>query len=155
MYPILSCNCMLSRHAWLSSKSKCSPPAQYLTEVYAAPQSLAILEAAYGAADVRLAAALHNVGGFYVSQRDYAGARPYYQRALKVCAHARCQRQAMFAARLMMFGDLRCKMPKTRLYSAPLCAAFMVSCSPQEHAVNMISVCEVSIMSTRVRCHCH
>jgi tetratricopeptide (TPR) repeat protein len=48
------------------------------------PQSLAVLEAAYGAADVRLAAALHNVGGFYIAQREYAAARPYYERALKV-----------------------------------------------------------------------
>ena len=47
-------------------------------------QSLAVLEAAYGAADVRFAAALHNVAGIYVAQHDYPTARPYYERALKV-----------------------------------------------------------------------
>ena len=42
------------------------------------------MEASYGSADVRLATALHNVGGFYVAQRGYASAQPYYERALKV-----------------------------------------------------------------------
>ncbi len=49
-------------------------------------QSVAILEAAYGGADVRLAAALHNVGGFYLSRRDFGAAKAHYQRALKVTA---------------------------------------------------------------------
>ena len=50
-------------------------------------QAVRVLEASYGPFDVRLGAALHNVGGFYMAQRDYANAQPYYERALKVLSH--------------------------------------------------------------------
>ena len=47
-------------------------------------QALRILEAAYGRKDVRYATAVHNIAGFYQTQRRYPLARQYYQLALKV-----------------------------------------------------------------------
>lgn len=43
-----------------------------------------MLQASYGDKDPRLGMALHNVGAFFMAQRDYPQAQHYYGRALLV-----------------------------------------------------------------------
>lgn len=51
-------------------------------------EALQILEDAYGAADPRLGAALHNVAGFHWLTHDMKRAEEYYRKAVQVRAHA-------------------------------------------------------------------